>query len=212
VFLVAARPHGGQRTAGIELLGAAAVAFCVLAAACFLLAARFTTAHRALVLGIVGGIGAGVTDALTKSVAWLAGTQRVLVLGDGRLYLLLAVGLITFTMQQNGFRAAGLAASLPAYAVLEPVIGSLLGLFIYHERVNGGPVLISIEVLAVLAAIWGIARLAKSVLATGTRLADAAVPSQAAAPLAETMPPEETMPLAETLPPPETVPPTPAEP
>ena len=70
--------------------------------------------------------------------------------GNARLYLLAVVGLMTFTMQQNGFRAAGLPASLPAFAVLEPLVGSLLGLFIYHEHVGGGAARIAIEVIAVL--------------------------------------------------------------
>ena len=127
-------------------------------------------------LSIGGGIGAGVTDALTKTVAGLAGVARLGLFGDIRLYLLALVGLLTFTMQQNGFRAAGLAASLPAFAVLEPVVGALLGLFIYHERVGGGGVRVAVEVLAVMAAMWGIARLANSVIAELARLAAAATP------------------------------------
>ncbi len=67
---------------------------------------------------------------------------------------------MTYTMQQNGYRAAGLAAFLPAFAVLDPAVGSLLGLFVYHEHLGGGPVRIIIEVAAALAATWGIARLA----------------------------------------------------
>ncbi len=77
-------------------------------------------------LSIGGGIGAGVTDALTKTVAALAGTHRLGVFGDVRLYLLIIVGLLTFTLQQNAFRAAGLSASLPSFAVLEPIVGPCL--------------------------------------------------------------------------------------
>jgi hypothetical protein len=141
------------------------------AAACCLIAFRVTSAHRALALSIGGGIGAGVTDALTKSVAFLVGGHQFGVFADPRLYLLALVGLMTFSMQQNAYRAAGLAASLPAFAVLEPIVGSLLGLLIYHERVGAGPYRIAIEIVAVLAAGWGIVRLAKSVIAVTARLA-----------------------------------------
>jgi hypothetical protein len=96
------------------------------------------------------------------------------VFADPRLYLLALVGLMVFTMQHNAYRAAGLAASLPAFAVLEPVVGSLLGLFIYHEHVGAGPLRLAIEAVAVLAALWGIAQLAKSVIAVSVRLAAAA--------------------------------------
>ena len=176
VFLVAAQPSGGNRTAGAGSLGLAGAGAVGVAGLCCLLAVKVAAPHRALVLSIGGGIGAGVTDALTKTVAALAGIQRLALFGDVRLYLLALVGLLTFTVQQNAFRAAGLAASLPAFAVLEPVVGSLLGLAIYHEHVGGGGIRIAVEVLAVLAAVWGIARLANSVIAELARLAAVASP------------------------------------
>lgn len=176
-FLIAAEPSGGDRTAPATSLGLAAAGSVVAALACWLAAARVAAPRRALVLSIAGGVGAGVTDALTKTVATLLGTQRLGLFGDVRLYLLALVGLLTMTLQQNAYRAAGLAASLPAFVVLEPVVGSLLGLLIYHEQVGGGGLRITIEVLAVLAAVWGIARLANSVMAELARLATlAAVP------------------------------------
>lgn len=185
IFLVAAQPTSGHTTAPTSLLALAAGTAVGVAAACCLLAARVTTAHRALVLSVGGGVGAGVTDALTKTAASLTGSVHLGVFGDPRLYLLAGVGLMTFTMQQNAFRAAGLAASLPAFAVLEPVTGSVLGLLIYHERVGTSPLRIVIEVVAVLAAAWGIARLANSVIAATARLAAAAIPEAATVPPAD---------------------------
>jgi len=182
-FLIAAEPSGGDRTAPATSLGLATAGSVVAALACWLAAARVAAPRRALVLSIAGGVGAGVTDALTKTVATLLGTQRLALFGDVRLYLLALVGLLTMTLQQNAYRAAGLAASLPAFVVLEPVVGSLLGLLIYHEQVGGGGLRITIEVLAVLAAVWGIARLANSVMAELARLATlaAAPPADSAA-------------------------------
>ena len=176
VFLVAAQPSGGHRIANAGPLGMTAAGAVGAAMLCCLIAVRVSAPHRALVLSIGGGLGAGVTDALTKTVVPLAGTHRLGIFGDVRLYLLAAVGLLTFTMQQNAFRAAGLSASLPSFAVLEPVVGSILGLAIYHERVGSSGIRISVEVLAVLAALWGIARLANLVIAELARLAAAATP------------------------------------
>src|SRR5258708_12303495 len=65
-------------------------------------------------------------------------------------------------MQQNGYRAAGLAAFLPVFSVLAPVVGSLLGLLLYHEPLGGGAGRMALEAVAVLAATWGIYRLARS--------------------------------------------------
>lgn len=176
VFLVAAQPSDGHRTAGAGALGLAAAGAVLVAALSCLVAIKVAAPHRGLAFSIGGGIGAGVTDALTKTVATLTGTVWLALFGDIRLYLLALVGLLTFTVQQNAFRAAGLAASLPAFAVLEPVVGSLLGMAIYHEHVGGGGIRIAVEVLAVLAAVWGIARLANSVIAELARLAAVASP------------------------------------
>jgi drug/metabolite transporter (DMT)-like permease len=162
VFLVTAQPTSGQPVGSSALLGFAAVGAFVAAGIAAMIAARQSPVRRALILGIGGGIAAGVTDALTKSVAFLAGGHRFGVFADPRLYLLIVVGLMTYTMQQNGYRAAGLCAFLPTFAVLDPVVGSILGLTLYHERLDGGPARMAIEVVAVAAATWGIVRLAKS--------------------------------------------------
>jgi drug/metabolite transporter (DMT)-like permease len=178
VFLIAARPSHGESTAAPQVLAVAAGASVGVVIAAWLVARRATAAHRAMTLSIGGGIGAGVTDALTKTVVTLPDHLKFGVFLDPRLYLLAVVGLMTFTLQQNAYRAASLAASLPAFAVLEPVVGSLLGVVIYHERVGVGPIRIVIEVVAVSAAIWGIVRLAKSVVAVNTRLTAVVPPAR----------------------------------
>ncbi len=162
VFLSVAHPSGGQPTAKLSQLGMAAIAAVIIALASGLLAVRMGPLRRALTLGVGGGIAAGVTDALTKTVAYLAGGHQLGVFADARLYLLVVVGLLTYTMQQNGYRAAGLAAFLPVFSVLDPVVGSLLGLLLYHEHLGGGAGRMALEAVAVLAATWGIYRLARS--------------------------------------------------
>jgi drug/metabolite transporter (DMT)-like permease len=181
VFLVAAQPSGGQQIAPTVPLGIAAAVAVAVAAVCCLATTKTAVSHRAVPLAIGGGIAAGVTDTLTKSVVPLAGAQQFALLGDVRLYLLAVAGLLALTMQQNAYRAGGLGASLPAFIVLEPVVGSALGLMIYHERVGADPVRITVEVLAALAAVWGIARLARSVIAELARLAELGAPVPGAA-------------------------------
>jgi drug/metabolite transporter (DMT)-like permease len=167
VFLAAGQPTGGQRTAGGAVLGVAAGGAACLTGLCVILAGRFTGSRRALLFGVGGGVAAGATDALVKTVAVLAAGHLLAPFADPRLYLLIAVGLLAYTIQQNGYRAAGLAAFLPAFTVIEPVIGSLLGLVVYHERLRGGPGRIAVELAACVAATWGIARLAGSGAAGG---------------------------------------------
>ena len=167
VFLAVGEPTGGQRTASATALGLAVAAAAGLTGLCAVLAGRFPGPHRALLFGVGGGVAAGATDALTKSVAVLAAGHLLASFADARLYLLIVVGLLAFTIQQNGYRAAALAAFLPAFAVIEPVSGSLAGLVIYHERLNAGPAQVVVELAACAAAAWGIAHLAGLVTARG---------------------------------------------
>jgi drug/metabolite transporter (DMT)-like permease len=162
VFLSVGRPSGGVSTAKPSLLALAALAAVLAAVISGLLAKRMSPLRRALTLGVGGGIAAGVTDALTKTVAALFGAHQLGALADVRPYLLVFIGLLTYTIQQNGYRAAGLAAFLPVFSVLDPAVGSLLGLLLYHEHLGGGAGRVAAEVAAVLAAAWGISRLARS--------------------------------------------------
>jgi drug/metabolite transporter (DMT)-like permease len=178
VFLSVAHPSGGQSTATPSQLGLAALAALVIAAISALLAVRMTPLRRAITLGIGGGIAAGVTDALTKTVATLVGEHQLVAFADIRPYLLVVIGLLTYTMQQNGYRAAGLAAFLPVFSILDPAVGSLLGLVLYHEHLGGGAARIAMETAAVLAATWGIGCLARSTVRTAP--VQAAMPARPA--------------------------------
>jgi len=160
VFLAAGQPTGGQRTVGAAVLGVAAGGAAGLTGLGVILAGRCAGSRRALLFGGSAGIAAGATDALVKTVAVVAAGHVLAPFADPRLYLLIAVGLLAYTIQQNGYRAAGLAAFLPAFAVIEPVTGALLGLIIYHERLHGGPGRIAVALAACTAASWGIAWLA----------------------------------------------------
>jgi drug/metabolite transporter (DMT)-like permease len=193
IFLVVGQPSDGQRTASAAVLGITAAATTALVGLCVVLAGRFTGSRRALLFGVGGGVAAGITDALIKSVTVLATGHLLALLTDARLYVLIVVGLLTYTIQQNGYRAAGLAAFLPAFSVLEPVTGALLGLVIYHERLTDGPVQIVLEVVACAAMTWGIVRLARSDMVSGAH------PAAGPAPLTPPTPP--TPPAPSTTPP-----------
>jgi hypothetical protein len=183
LFLAIGQPSGGQRTADAVVLGLATAATAALIGLSTILAGRLGGHHRALLFGVAGGVAAGTTDAVIKTVTVLAAGHLLGVFAQVPLYLLIGVGLLAFTIQQNGYRAAALAAFLPAFAVFEPVTGSLLGLLIYHERLSDGPGQIVVELAACVVAIWGIARLATPGMAGSAQPAGStAVPPAPAVP------------------------------
>ncbi len=187
VFLSVAQPSGGDATAPALQLGLAAAGAVAVAGIAIVTSRRMSPLRRALTLGIGGGIAAGVTDALTKTFAALVGSHQLGAFADPRPYLLVVIGLMTYTLQQNGYRAAGLAAFLPVFSVLDPAVGSLLGLFIYHEHLGDSPGQIVAEVAAALAAAWGISRLATSTAQaeTAEQVQDVPLPVPAPIPVAQ---------------------------
>jgi hypothetical protein len=113
---------------------------------------------------------------MTKTVANLAGSRHLGVFADPRLALLAVIGLTTYTLGQNAYRTAGLAACLPAQAVLQPMVGSVLGVIVYHERIHGGVGHIAGALVATGIAAWGIATLARSPLVHHVAPLEAALP------------------------------------
>jgi hypothetical protein len=166
LFLALARPTGGRLTVDAGQLAAASAAAVVIAAMVIPFAVRARPARRGLLLGIAAGVCFGTLDAIVKTVARLAGTDILGVLTDPRIALLAIVGIGGFTIQQNGYRAAGLSACLPAIATVPPVVGALLGVLVYGEQVHSGVGTLAGESIAGVIAVCGIAWLAHSTLAT----------------------------------------------
>jgi hypothetical protein len=171
-FLVIAAPDGGRAVAATTRLSAVSAIAAGVGILAIAGARRADPARRALLLSAGAGFGAGVTDALTKTVTAVVATQGGGVFADPRLYLLATVGLGTFLVQQNGYRSGGLAVSLPAFAVGEPLTGTVLGLVLYHERLRAQGFGLGLAIVAAGAALAGIARLANSPLVHPNMVAD----------------------------------------
>jgi drug/metabolite transporter (DMT)-like permease len=160
-FLELGQPTGGGHLASTgSLLAAAGIAAGVILVA--MVVARFFTHLRASVLGCMTGMSAGILDTTTKSGAWLLGTLGLAAFGHLRLWLMLPVGFVTITLLQNAYRAGRLASVLPGSVVFEPVVGSTIGLWLYHEHLSSGPLDHVGQALAALLALVGVALLARS--------------------------------------------------
>ena len=164
LFLVLAAPTKGADTVGSGPLAAVVLSIEAAVLVLAVLTSRFVRRFLSVALGAAAGVMAATTDACTKTVAQLAGTHHLGVFGDPRLWLLTVAGLTTFTIQQNAYRAAGLAASLPAIAVLHPTTGALLGIALYDEVIHTGALHLFGELIAAALAVWGIVTLARSPL------------------------------------------------
>lgn len=128
-------------------------------------AKRLPFAREATLLAGAAGCLYGLQDALTRKTLNAHGIFAVFT--DWPVYLLLAVAVTGLMLAQSAFRAASLAASLPAITIAEPITGIAFGAGVYGEgiRVSGLP--LTGEVLSLLLMALGVWLVATSPLVTG---------------------------------------------
>lgn len=137
IFLIVAAPGGGvdQRTPRAWIIPVAVVL--VLVAGCILLANRIGGPWRAACLAAGAGMIFGISSTLIKSFSHILGADGPVALVQSwepyAMGLVLALG---FLLLQSAFQAGDLRAGLPAVETAEPVVASVLGLTLMHERLH----------------------------------------------------------------------------
>lgn len=167
--LTAASPSGGRTNIGVTplLLATAATGGLVLVA---ILAALRTKGNvRAAIFGIAAGTGFALTAALMKGATDRVNTQGIgSVFSSWQLYATAAAGAASLFVWQNALQAGSLAAAQPAITVSDPVLSSLLGIFVFGEHVRLGG-WIALEVVGALIVVAASFELARSPLLSATR-------------------------------------------
>ena len=166
LFLLQLSPGAGARAAPAAAWYVILVLLALLVLAAVPALWRSAGSARALGLGALAGITLGVSDALTKQTIAVVAAQRLAALATWEPYLLLAVGALGFLLQQSAYHAGPLSSGLPPLSVLEPVVGTLIGLLAFRESVapTASPLTL---MAAVLLMLWGVQRLARSDLVAG---------------------------------------------
>lgn len=151
-----------------EVLGA----LLVLVTAAAAVATRLAPVGRAQLLGVVGGICLGTSDALTKQTVTVLGQQHLGALASWTPYALVAVGALAFLVQQSAYHSGPLQAALPPLSILEPVVGTGLGLTLFSEIPGPGvsPAALGVGLLLMVGGLAVLAR-AEGRAADGIRLA-----------------------------------------
>ncbi|HEX3646933.1 MAG TPA: DMT family transporter [Pseudonocardiaceae bacterium] len=99
----------------------------------------------ATILGVASGILFTGEAALLKATVELLGRGPLVVLTSWQPYALTAVGLSGIVFSQLAFRFGPLSASLPVVATVNPVLGVLVGAFVYDENVRDTGLALGIE-------------------------------------------------------------------
>ncbi len=169
VFLGVGEPHGGSGNA-TAAEWTLAFSFCGSIMVAMILATRNARPHyRALGLAVATGASYACTAALTKQVVdILADHTFVQLFARWPVYALAVFSVIGLLLNQSAFNAGHLAASLPALAVTNPILSSILGVALFEEELKAhGALQYSITALAVLVMLVGVVRLARSPFVAG---------------------------------------------
>jgi len=184
IFLAVSAPSGGvdQRDLRNWALPLAVVAGLVLGA--LALSRRLTGGYRAAAMAGAAGMAFGVSSTLMKSFAHLLSADGVAdtLVHHWEPYALGAVVAAGFLILQSAFQAGDLRAALPFLEVSEPVVASVLGLTLMHERLHAidGPTKAVVAVAIVLMVVSAslLARSAAAGRAGGEPAPDQASPAR----------------------------------
>ncbi|WNM33216.1 DMT family transporter [Streptomyces sp. Li-HN-5-11] len=143
------------------LIGCGANALLILAGVLWARAESGT--RRAAVLGATTGCAFGMTAALIKGVTDNYAHGLAAVFTGWQLWAMIAVGACAMFLLQSAMQAGRLLATQPGLTMVDPVIGILWGVLIFHETVRGGPYIV-LAVAAAAAAAAAVTVLSRSPL------------------------------------------------
>ena len=136
--------------------GIAAIAFILVEAG-----RRRSGRLRAALTGTAAGLVLGIQDALTRqTLEALQGNSFTVLFSTWSAYALVGAGALGIWLTQNAFSAGPLQASLPAISAGEPLIGILLGVIVFGDRIQISPVLLAIQAGGVAALVVGVVMVA----------------------------------------------------
>jgi drug/metabolite transporter (DMT)-like permease len=152
-FLLTAVPRDGTGSPSAPAWVAVLAGVGVLCAAALLVGSRLSPAGRATCLGLASGLLIGVTAGLFKNCLDLLARHPLGLLTSWPLYALVALGAVGFVLSQTSLQDT-MAAPLIAMTVTEPVVGLVVGLAVFHERVaSSGPRAVVLALAGALMAV-----------------------------------------------------------
>jgi drug/metabolite transporter (DMT)-like permease len=118
---------------------------------------------RAALTGVGAGLVFGIQDALTRQTLEILQSSGVgAMFTTWAPYTLVGAGATGIWLMQSAFSAGPLQASLPAIAAGEPLVGILLGVIVFGDRIQITPGMLAIQAGGVAALILGVILVARA--------------------------------------------------
>jgi drug/metabolite transporter (DMT)-like permease len=178
-FLTIANPSGGRDDApfGEWLIAGGA---CGLAAAALFLLGRYgPPPRRAALLGIATGVLFALSAALTKAVVDELGDGVFEIFVGWHLYALIVVGYASMTLNQLALNTGALAPAVATSMAFDPITSVVLGVTLLQESLHETALGSVATLAALVAALAGMAILARTQSQTATKPRSAPAPAPA---------------------------------
>jgi hypothetical protein len=112
---------------------------------------------RALLTGLGAGLIFGIQDALTRQTLQIQQSGGIsAMLTSWAPYALIGAGAIGIWLMQSAFNAGPLQQSLPAISAGEPLIGMLLGVIVFGDRIQISESELALQAAGVAALVAGV--------------------------------------------------------
>jgi drug/metabolite transporter (DMT)-like permease len=162
VIVTVGNPTAGHSRASLETWTAVIAVLGPALVLCVVGARIWSGTVGPVLLAVVSGALWGVFAVLTKGVVDRIGDGVWALLRTPELYAWVLVAVAGTAWQQSSFRAGALTASLPTMTVVEPMVGSVLGVVVLGETLRPGDagwltliVAVAVMVLATVALARG---------------------------------------------------------
>ncbi len=161
-FVTAARPEEGVDVAPNAKWAIAIGAVALLCALAIFIGYRLIGGPRAAMLGVSGGLINGLVAPLTAGTITVAGTGMGALFGGWLLWVTLLAALLGVLFPLLAFRAGPITASFPAVMSLNPIVATILGVYLFGQSLQGGVVNIVVMVASSVVIFIGIVWLSRS--------------------------------------------------
>src|SRR5215469_5988299 len=118
---------------------------------------------RAMLTGVGAGLVFGIQDALTRQTLEILQSSGISSLfATWAPYALVGAGAIGIWLMQSAFNAGPLNESLPAISAGEPLVGLLLGVIVFGDRIQVSPGLLAMQAAGIVALVVGVIMVARA--------------------------------------------------
>jgi drug/metabolite transporter (DMT)-like permease len=154
-FAIYGDPAGGKDNAPNDEWAIAIVVLSTICAGLLVLGRHGTPTKVAAVYGTIAGILFGLSAALTKQTIELLHEGVGVMLSHWQCYALAVAGVLGFVLQQVSLGTGRLAPSVATVSVANPVVGVLLGIAIFDERLSRPAWHVLVAVIGLVLALGG---------------------------------------------------------